>query len=177
MPLIGEELRTILGMMPTRDRAGIARGTMADEAMKSSANAEGQTLMQQGMDGARPPMPGPPQIKLPPMGGPGAPPPPADVTLPPNVPAEYASGRGGGQPSVPAPQERVVAASPAAAPSQAVATRASDVMLAKLEQDAKQQKMQQLFGSLGLIANSLFNRNSDSQASSKASLVDMASGG
>ena len=37
MPLIGDELRTILGMMPVRDRAGIARGTMADDAARAEA--------------------------------------------------------------------------------------------------------------------------------------------
>ena len=164
MPLIGDELRTILGMMPVRDRAGIARGTMADDAVKASAaaesgNAEGAALMQQGR-----PMP-------PPMGG------PSDIQLPDNVPTAFASGRGGGAPPpMPVPQERVVAASPAAAPSEAVATRASDVAIAALEQRARQQKMMQLVGSLGLIANA-FNRNPASQAATKASLADMVGGG
>src|SRR3954469_16751842 len=150
MPLIGDELRTILGMMPTRDRAGIARGTMADDAMRSSAaaesgNAEGAALMQQGQ---RPPMPGPPQIQIPPQmrGGDGAAP-----QLPEDVPTAFASGRGdGGAP--PVPQERVVASGPAAAPPASVATRASDVAMAVLEQQHRQQKMMQLVGSLGLIA-------------------------
>ena len=170
MPLIGDELRTILGMMPVRDRAGIPRGTMADEALKSASaaegNAEGQALMQQR----------PPQIQLPPMGGPQA-----DVTLPDDVSAEYASGRkksSGVVPTlpIPVPQERVVASSPAAAPSQAVATRASDVMMAAMQQRDRQQKMMQLVGSLGLIANA-FNRNPTSQASTRSSLADMIGGG
>jgi hypothetical protein len=161
MPLIGDELRTILGMMPTRDRAGIARGTMADDAMRSSAaaesgNAEGAALMQQGQR-----MPAPPP----------------DFQLPDGIKTAYASGSGGGGPAVPpAPTERVVAASPAAAPSQAVATRASDVMIATLEQQAKQQKMMQLVGSLGLIANA-FNRNPSSAAATRSSLADMIGGG
>src|SRR4029079_5917681 len=103
MPLIGDELRTILGMMPVRDRAGIPRGTMADDAMRASAaaeggNAEGAALMHQAQ---RPPMPAPPpQIKLPPMGGPGGPP-PGDIQLPANVPTAFASGSGGGGPAPP----------------------------------------------------------------------------
>src|SRR3954467_7009609 len=137
MPLIGDELRTILGMMPTRDRAGIARGTMADDAMRSSAaadsgNAEGAALMQQGQR--------PPQIQIPPQmrGGDGAAP-----QLPDDVPTAFASGRGdGGAP--PVPQERVVASGPAAAPPAGVATRASDVAMAVLEQQHRQQKMMQL---------------------------------
>jgi hypothetical protein len=185
MPLIGEELRTILGMMPVRDRAGIARGTMADDAMKASAaadggNAEGAALMQQGgpapMPGQRPPMPGPPQVKLPPMGGPGRPP-PGDIQLPANVPTAFASGSGGGGPAVPpAPQERVVAASPAAAPSRTVGAKASEVAIAALEQQNRQQKMMQLVGSLGLIANA-FNRNPQSAAATRSSLADMVGGG
>src|SRR3954471_6443104 len=99
MALIGQELRTILGMMPTRDRAGIARGTMAQDAVRSSAaaesgNAEGQALTRQGMDGAVPP----PQIQLPKMGGPGGPP-PGDIQLPANVPTAFASGSGGSGPA------------------------------------------------------------------------------
>ena len=177
MPLIGDELRTILGMMPTRDRAGIARGTMADDAVRSSAaadggNAEGAALMQQG---ARPAPQAPPQIKLPPMGGPGGPP-PGDIQLPDDVPTAYASGRGGSPAVPPAPSERVVAASPAAAPSREVATRASDVAMAVLAQQDRQQKMMQLVGSLGLIANA-FNRNPSSQASTRSSLADMIGGG
>jgi hypothetical protein len=176
MPLIGDELRTILGMMPTRDRAGIARGTMADDAVRSSAaadsgNAEGAALMQQG--GAPRPA-GPPQIQLPKMGGPGGPP-PGDIQLPANVPTAFASGRGdGGAP--PAPQERVVASGPAAAPPAKVATKASDVMIAALERQQRQQKMMQLVGSLGLIANA-FNRNPTSAAATRGSLADMVGGG
>jgi hypothetical protein len=169
MPLIGDELRTILGMMPTRDRAGIARGTMADDAMRSSAaadsgNAEGAALMQQGQR--------PPQIQIPPQmrGGDGAAP-----QLPDDVPTAFASGRGdGGAP--PVPQERVVASGPAAAPPAGVATRASDVAMAVLEQQHRQQKMMQLVGSLGLIANA-FNRNPTSAASTRSSLADMIGGG
>jgi hypothetical protein len=179
MPLIGEELRTILGMMPVRDRAGIARGTMADDAMKASAaadngNAEGQALMQQGGP-PRPAPQAPPQVKLPPMGGPGGPP-PGDIQLPADVPTAFASGSGGGgSAALPAPTERVVAASPAAAPSRAVAT-ASDAMVAAIEQRNRQAKMMQLVGSLGLIANA-FNRNPQSQASTRSSLADMVGGG
>jgi hypothetical protein len=178
MPLIGDELRTILGMMPSRDRAGIARGTMADDAMRSSAaaesgNAEGAALMQQGQ---RPPMPGPPQVKLPPMGGPGGPP-PGDIQLPNDVPTAFASGSGGGGgPAPPVPQERVVASGPAAAPPAGVATRASDVAIALLEQRNRQQKMMQLVGSLGLIANA-FNRNPESQSATRSSLAGMVGGG
>lgn len=154
MALIGEELRTILGMMPTRDRAGIARGTMADDAVRANAaaesgNAEGAALMQQG---ARPQAP-------------------PDFQLPPGIGTAYASGSGGAVP--PVPSERVVAASPAAAPSPAVATQASDVAMAALEQRQRQAKMMQLVGSLGLIANA-FNRNPSSQASSRSSFADMA---
>src|SRR3954471_16833375 len=141
MPLIGDELRTILGMMPTRDRAGIARGTMADDAMRSSAaaesgNAEGAALMQQGGP-PRPAPQAPPQVKLPPMGGPGGLP-PGDIQLPDNVPTAYASGRGDG--GAPVPQERVVASGPAAAPPAKVATQASDVAIAMLEQQDRQRK-------------------------------------
>jgi hypothetical protein len=184
MPLIGDELRTILGMMPTRDRAGIARGTMADDAMRSSAaaeggNAEGAALMQQGQR--------PPQIQLPPQmrGGPDG----GDIRLPDDVGAEYASGRSskapptslpvsipGVGPAVPVPQERVIASSPAAAPTPTVATRASDIMLATIAQQQRQQKMMQLVGSLGLIANA-FNRNPSSQASTRTSLAEMIGGG
>src|SRR5215203_595105 len=157
MALIGEELRTILGMMPVRDRAGIARGTMADDAVRANAaaesgNAEGQALMQQGM---RPP----------------------DIQLPPGIGTAYASGRGDGSPpQAPVPTERVVAASPAAAPSAAVATQASDVMLAALEQRQRQAKMIQLVSSLGLLANA-FNRNPGSQAATRTALAGNLGGG
>jgi len=197
MPLIGDELRTILGMMPTRDRAGIARGTMADDAMRSSAaaesgNAEGAALMQQGGAPRPAPMPGPPQIKLPPMGGPGG---DADIQIPDDMQMSYASGKSGPSrtksgvvstpgpttiptpaPIVPAPQERVVAAGPAAAPPAKVATSASDVAIALLEQRERQQKMMQLVGSLGLIANA-FNRNPESQSATRSSLAGMMGGG
>jgi hypothetical protein len=163
MATIGEDLFTILGMIPTRDRAGIARGTMATEAAQSGHVAS--TL-------AAPP----PQVQLPPQMGQGG-----DVQLPDNVPAEYASGKAkapiGSVPvGMPAGQERIIASGPAAAPSRAVATQASDVLLAAYEQRRKQQEMMQLIGSLGLMANA-FNRNPDSQASTREALSGMVSGG
>ena len=50
MPLIGDELRTILGMMPTRDRAGIARGTMAACRDHGEVRLEGKEYVVQDGD-------------------------------------------------------------------------------------------------------------------------------
>ncbi len=158
---IGDDIFTILGMMPIRDRAGIQRATMADEAVKARANgnAEGQALTRQGM--------APPPIQLPPqMGAPA---------LPDDVPTEYASGRGGaGEPPViPAPTERVVAASPAAAPSPDV-RRGSDTILAEMERRKRAADMEGLFASVGLLANA-FRGGGDGDSRTK--LAEAAFGG
>src|SRR3954467_4410071 len=83
---IGDDLQILLGMVPIRDRAGIARGTMADAAQAAaSPHANGQELTRQGFDFARPPA-----FALPPgMGQPG------DVQLPDGVNTEYTAGSGG----------------------------------------------------------------------------------
>ena len=169
---IGDDLMVMLGLVPVRDRAGIARGTMATEAQAAAAaspNAEGRSLIDQGMR--------PPSLSLPPQmrGG--------DVQLPDDVNAEYAAGK----PKVATPaiipqvlppsQDRVVASSPAAAPSTAVRKQNSDIMLEAHQRMAQQAKMQQLFASIGLIANGLFNRNPDSQSSTRESLAGMMGGG
>src|SRR4051812_12145998 len=89
---IGDDLQILLGMVPIRDRAGIARGTMADAAAAAAdgPHAEGQALTRQGFDR-------PPAFALPPgmlTGSDGAQP-PADIRLPDGVNTEYASGSGG----------------------------------------------------------------------------------
>jgi hypothetical protein len=168
MATIGEDLMTILGIIPTRDRAGIQRGTMADEAARSSQAAQAPQA--------------PPKFQVPQeMRGPGG-----DLQLPAEVPTEYASGKAAPKPAaprvglstplaVPPTQERVVASSPAAAPSPPVQKQASDVYLAALEQRKRQQQMMQVIGHLGMMANA-FNRNPDSQASTRASLAGMING-
>jgi hypothetical protein len=177
MAMIGEELLSILGLMPVRDRAGIPRSTMAEEAKKSSAAAAsggGEHDAQQVMRGGPAPM-APPPVALPPMGGPGGPP-QGDIQLPPGVPTEYASGKKalGNAPistAPPPPSERVVAAGPAAAPGPAVASRASDIALEVLERQQQQAKMQHTLSALGLIANSIFNRNPNSQGATRQALA------
>src|SRR4051812_30887098 len=78
MPVIGEELRALLGMIPVRDRAGIARGNLAQETLANEANAEGQALLQQVnqrpmMSPGAMPRPAPPPVQLPPTRGTGRP--------------------------------------------------------------------------------------------------------
>ncbi len=157
---IGDDIFTILGMMPIRDRAGIQRATMADEAVKASAgpNAEGQQLTQQGQ---RPP----------PMGAP-----PPDVQLPDGIGTAYASGRAGKAPSMtlPPPVERTIAASPAASPSPEVA-RGSDMILAEMERRKQAENMNGVFASLGLLANAL-NRGGSAD-STRTALAGEAFGG
>ena len=173
--MIGDDVRVLLGMIPVRDRAGIARSNMAIEAEKAAAadgNAEGQALTRQGFDFARA---APPPVSLPPtMGRPPAPDDPrADMPVTQGAPAEFVippGSTGGGGAAPPAPRERVVASASAAAP------RGSDIMLQALQQQARQQKMMQVIGSLGMIGNA-FNRNPQSQASTRASLAGMMGGG
>src|SRR4051812_14460216 len=112
---IGDDLQILLGMVPIRDRTGIARGTMADAAgAPASPHANRQELPRQGFASARPPA-----LSLPPNMG-------QDVQLPDGVNTEYAAGSGRLSPAKPPlkqplpppePTERVVASSPAAAPS------------------------------------------------------------
>src|SRR3954454_12710056 len=133
---IGDDLQILLGMVPIRDRAGIARGTMADAAQAAAnPHANGQDLTRQGFDFARPPA-----LALPPgMGQPGG-----DVQLPDGVNTEHTAGSGGrplspvkplGKQPLPPPEptQRVVASSPAAAPSPEV-VRNSDALLKAYEQ-------------------------------------------
>src|SRR3954451_4667700 len=116
VPTIHDDVRMLLGLVPIRDRAGIARGTMADAAdAAANPHANGQELTRQGFDFARPPT-----LSLPPgMGQPGG-----DVQLPDNVNTEYTAGSDGSRLSpakpplkqpLPPPTERVIASSPAAA--------------------------------------------------------------
>src|SRR3954451_6535370 len=90
MDTLGDNLHVLLGLVPIRDRAGIARGTMADAAAAAAnPHANGQELTRQGFDFARPPA-----FALPPGMQTGAPQaPPADVQLPDDVNAEYTAGR------------------------------------------------------------------------------------
>ena len=154
---IGDDIFTILGMVPIRDRAGIQRGTMADEAAKASANAEGQTLTQQGQ--------APPPISLPPMGGP-----PGDVQLPDDVPTAFAAGKS--KVALPAPTERTIAASPAANPSPAV-RRGSDVIFDEMIQRKRMDDMNGLFASIGLLAGSLRGGTGEG----RNALIEQAFGG
>jgi hypothetical protein len=139
---IGDDLFTMLGLIPARDRAGIARGTMADEAKASmaangSGNAEGHALM---ATAPRPP----------------------DITLPDGVGAEYASGKqraapyGGPAPLPqslpPAPQERTIAAGPAAAPPPEV-KRNSDIILEAMQKQAQQARMMQIINGIGQMVS------------------------
>jgi hypothetical protein len=170
MATIGEDLFTILGIMPVRDRAGIQRDTMAGEAAKSAAAAPAYSA------GAPMQMPAaPPKFQVPPeMRGQGG-----DLQLPENVPTEYASGKASPKtpmPTLPPGRERVIEAGPAAAPSPGVQKQASDVLLAAMEQRQRQQKMMQIIGHLGMMANA-FNRNPDSQAATRESLSGMIGGG
>jgi hypothetical protein len=149
MMAIGDDLFTMLGLIPARDRAGIARGTMADEAkasMAANGNAEGRQLID---GGARPPA-----IALPPqMRGGGD----ADIKLPDNVAAEYAAGKGGGVSApalaaVPPPQERVIASGPAAAPPPGV-VRNSDIILEAARKEAQQRRMMQIISGIGQMVS------------------------
>ena len=117
---IGDDIFTILGMMPIRDRAGIQRATMADEAVKASGgpNAEGQALTQQGQAPAADP-----------AAADGRAQPQGDVQLPDDVPTAFAAGKS--KVALPAPTERTIAASPAANPSPAV-MRGTDVIAAEI---------------------------------------------
>src|SRR3954454_25390566 len=121
MDTLGDNLHVLLGLVPIRDRAGIARGTRADAAATAAnPHANGQELTRQGFDFARPPaLSLPPNMGQPGGGGGGG----GDVPLPDDVKAEYTAGRAMApakpplkQP-LPEPTERVVASSPAAAPS------------------------------------------------------------
>ena len=174
---IGEDIQILLGLVPTRDRAGIQRGTMATEAARAAAadgNAEGQALTRQGFDFARA---APPPVQIPP--GMGAEPDAANMPIANGAPAQFViPGSTGGTSAAPtpAPRERVVAASPAAAPSPAV-MRNSDIMLAALKQQQQQARTQQLFSSIGLIANGLFNRNPESANATRQSLAEGLGGG
>jgi hypothetical protein len=168
---IGDDLMVMLGLVPARDRAGIARGTMADEAKASVA-----------ANGARPPAFTMPAGML----AGGERPPPADVELPDDVATSYAAGKSkasSGPSIIPqvippaAPQERVIASGPAAAPPPEVKVRNSEIMLKHIERQAQMKRMQQIIGSIGMIANGAFNRNPDSQARTSASLAGMAGGG
>ena len=154
---IGDDLAVMLGLVPIRDRAGIQRGTMATEAARAAdGNAEGQALTRQGFDFARA---APPPVQVPP--GMGAEPDAANLPIAGGAPAQFVIPGSTGGPSAaptPAPRERVVAASPAAAPSPGV-MRNSDIMMEALKQQQQQAKMQQLFSSIGLLANGLFNRD------------------
>ena len=174
MGTIGEDMQVILGLVPIRDRAGIARGTMADAAAVSEAKAAG---------------PRPPQFQIPPTMGQTSGPPAsianmatpematknaeADFTLPDNVRTEYTAGSGGGRamspvkplvkqplpPPTPEPaQERVIASSPAAAPSPAV-IRNSDVLLAAYEKQQRAARLQSIFSSIGGMVGSLRGEN------------------
>lgn len=151
---IGDDLQILLGMVPIRDRAGIARGTMADAAVAAAnPHANGQELTRQGFDFARPPA-----LSLPPSMG-------QDVQLPDGVNTEYTSGSGGramspAKPPLkqplppPEPTERVIASSPAAAPSPEV-VRGSDVLMKAYEQQQRQQRMQAIIQSIGGMVSSL----------------------
>ena len=170
MATIGEDLMTILGIMPVRDRAGIQRDTMAGEAAKSAAAAPSYSA------GAPMQMPAaPPKFQVPQeMRGSGG-----DLQLPAEVPTEYASGKASPKtpmPTLPPGRERVLEAGPAAAPPPAVRKQASDVFLEAYEQRQRQQKMMQIIGHLGMMANA-FNRNPDSQAATRESLGHMIEGG
>ena len=156
---IGDDIFTILGMMPIRDRAGIQRATMADEAAKASANAEGQTLTQQGQ--------APPPIQLPPMGA------PADVQLPDDVPTSYAAGSSKPQVTLPAPTERTIASSPAAAPTPKV-QRYSDAILDEMIKRKRMDDMNGLFASIGLLAGSL---RGGGIGEGRSALIEQAFGG
>src|SRR3954470_23811180 len=159
---IGDDLQILLGMVPIRDRAGIARGTMADAAAAAAdgPHAEGQALTRQGFDR-------PPAFALPPgmlTGSDGA----ADIRLPDGVNTEYASASGGKLSPVKAPglgkgpvpgtptadSERVVASSPMAAPSPGV-VRGSEIMRQAMETQKRQELMQQLFHGLGQIVGGI----------------------
>jgi len=170
MATIGEDLMTILGIMPVRDRAGIQRDTMAGEAAKSAAAAPAYAA------GAPMQMPAaPPKFEVPQeMRGQGG-----DLQLPAEVPTDYASGKASPKtpmPTLPPGRERVIEAGPAAAPPPGVQKQASDVLLAAMEQRQRQQKMMQIIGHLGMMANA-FNRNPDSQAATRESLGHMIEGG
>jgi hypothetical protein len=86
---IGDDLQILLGMVPIRDRAGIARGTMADAAVAAAnPHANGQELTRRAstsparLRAAARPMTGPHNQ------------PPADVQLPDDVNTEYTAGSG-----------------------------------------------------------------------------------
>jgi hypothetical protein len=174
MPTIGEELQIMLGMVPVRDRAGIARSNLAQEAQQS-ASAQGLEIS-----------PDKPILPPQPDGSDrfaGMQPPP--LQLPDDMNVEYASGKPqvkgnivppvpGGPPTLPVPSERVVASSPAAAPSPAV-RRNSDLILEMAERRKRAQNMEGLFASIGLLANA-FNRNPSSAASTRNALASMADG-
>jgi len=147
---IGDDLQILLGMVPIRDRAGIARGTMADAASAAAAKPDGQAPAP--MNGARPPA-----FALPPGMLTGSSPPPADVQLPDDVNTEYTAGSGGSRmspvridPKVPLPQssERVIDSSPAAAPSPSV-VRHSDILMQAYLQKQRAERLQSVFQSLG----------------------------
>ena len=148
---IGEDLHIMLGLVPTRDRAGIQRGTLATEVAAQT-------------DGPRPP-----SFTLPTATMTGAPRPDLDVET---------TGSTGGPSAAPppAPRERVVAASPAAAASPAV-MRNSDIILAQMERQMRQARMNQAISAIALIANGLFNRNPDSAVSTRQALAGGLAGG
>jgi hypothetical protein len=144
---IGDDLFTMLGLIPSRDRAGIARGTMADEAKASmtanGGNTEGRALMD---GGARPP----------------------DFTLPDGVGAEYASGKirapqyGGPSvlpPSLPPAQERIVAAGPAAAPPPEV-KRNSDIIFEAMQKQQQAARLQQIIQGVGQMVSAARGQSS-----------------
>src|SRR4051812_13031751 len=142
MPVIGEELRALLGMIPVRDRAGIARGNLAQETLANEANAEGQALLQQANQRPMMPQPAPPPLQIPPgMGRPG----PADPET-----------TGSVEPP------RPVATTTVTAPPAGAAAQFDDQMARR----AKMAGFNDIVSSLGLIINGAANRGT-SQGSTR----------
>jgi hypothetical protein len=155
MPVIGEELRALLGMIPVRDRAGIARGNLAQETLANEANAEGRALLQPASmnPGAMPP-PGPPPLAIPPGMGTGRPG-PADPDT---------TGSVEPQPT----RTTTVTAPPAGAAAQ---------FEGEMARRAKMAGVNDIVSSLGMIINGAANRGPSQGSTRDTLLAGMGSGG
>jgi len=181
METIGDNIMAILGIIPVRDRAGIPRSNLAVEAAKSKQATD---QMMSGPQASMQMPQAPPQFKPPQelIGQNG------QLQLPEEVPTDYASGKAPRPPApkaglsaplaeapvIPAGRERVIESSPAAAPSQPLQRQASDIYAEAVAQNARRQKMMQVFGSLAMMANA-FNRHPDA-GQTTAQLAGMVGG-
>lgn len=164
MPVIGEELRALLGMIPVRDRAGIARGNLAQETLANEANAEGQALLQQVNQ--RPMMPQPSSISR------AASPTPPPLAIPPAM----GTGRPGpvdpettGSVEPPTPTSTTTVTAPPAG----AAAQFDDQMARR----AKMSGLSDIVSSLGLIINGAANRGPSQGSTRDTLLAQLGSGG